>query len=111
MRMFRINDPALVNYIASLERRIAQLEEYIGSVPMGDEISIETEITDGDLAGRLSDMYDLGENAIEDHKERILVRKTVTSKDMDDTGRIGVYHNFVVQDSNGDWKSVSGWVM
>lgn len=107
---FKTNDPALVNYIDGLERRISQLEEYIRSVPMGREISIETEITDGDLAGRLSDMYGMGANAITSHQERILARKTITSKDIDDSGRMGSYHSFVVQDSNGVWLSVSGWV-
>jgi len=108
--MFQVNDPKLVNYIMSLERRISQLEEYIRSVPLGSEISIESEITDGNYAGRLSDQYEMGENAIDDHQERILARKTMSSKDIDDTGRMGAYHSFIVQDSNGIWLSVSGWV-
>lgn len=110
MRRYRINDPSLVNQINYLAQRIAALEAYIASIRIGDEAHIETEITDGNHSGRLSDQYEFGEDAIDGHQARIIARKTVRSYDMDDTGRVGSYHNFVVQDSNGEWLSVSGWV-
>jgi len=96
--------------LMTLHRRIEALEEYIYSVHRGAELPIDTELVDGQQSGRFSDFFDHAENAITTHARRALVRKTIDSHDMDATGRVGSYHTFVVQDSNGDWLAVSGWV-